>query len=73
MELGGQDAKMIFFQKEGEEGSVMKAIQKHSDSIRERLDCELFNTRDLPASEVVIKTDEDEIDDVKFQFTITRA
>ena len=65
--------KVFFFQKEGEEGSVMKAIQKHSDSIRERLDCELFNTRDLPASEVVIKTDEDEIDDAKFQFTITRA
>ena len=65
--------KVFYFQKEGEEGSVMKAIQKHSDSIRERLDCELFNSRDVPASEVVIKTDEDEIDDIKFQFTITRA
>ena len=65
--------KVFYYQKEGQEDAVMKAIQKHSSAIRERLDCELFNSQDLPDSEVVIKTDEDEINDVKFQFTITRA
>ena len=64
--------KVFFAKKEGEDESVLKAIEAHKKSIEERLDCPLFDA-EVPASESVIITGEDEISEVKFQFTLTHA
>lgn len=66
--------KVFYEKKEGNDASVTSAIEKYTKTIEERLDCPVFAERaQVPATEVVIKSDEDEINDVKFQFTITRA
>ena len=65
--------KVFYYKKEGEDTSVQNSVKKHYQTIKERLDCDLFETEEVPASEVIIKSDEDEINDVKFQFTLTRA
>ena len=64
--------KVFFAKKEGEDESVLKAIEAHKKSIEERLDCPIFDA-EVPASESVIITGEDEISEVKFQFTLTHA
>ena len=52
---------------------VAKAIEAHKKTIEERLDCTICETAESPASESIIISGEDEISEVKFQFTLTRA
>lgn len=65
--------KVFYAKKEGDDESVEKAVEAHKQSIEERLDCTITNTAEVPASESVIISGEDEISEVKFQFTLTRA
>ena len=65
--------KVFYEKKEGDDASVTSAIEKYTKTIEERLDCPVFANVPVPATEDVIKSDEDEINDVKVQFTITRA
>ena len=51
----------------------MKAIECHTQDIQQKLDCPLFANTEVPAEEVLITSAEDEINDVKFMFTLTRA
>lgn len=68
------DKIKVFYKKlEGEDTSVMTAIEQHSKNIEERLDCPLFADVEVPSTETVIQSSEDEINDVKFMFTLTRA
>ena len=65
--------KVFYEKKEGEDSSVEAAILKYMEAIQERLDCKVFPNTPVPESEQVIRSEEDEINEVKFQFTITRA
>ena len=68
------DKIKVFFKKiDGEDETVMKAIECHTQDIQQKLDCPLFANTEVPAEEVLITSAEDEINDVKFMFTLTRA